>query len=89
MKSRVFLNEHFIDQQDKEDKERITDTNFRITIRLFQYDAQLAPDDKMKYENMQKGAGDMMSGALIETGAGKLNNEANRETVIRMIKRGK
>ena len=61
-----FPNEHFIDQQDEPDKERITDTNFRIagstvkkyhlecesslpdgkiTIRLFEYDAQIALDE--------------------------------------------
>lgn len=59
-------NEHFIDQQDAVDKERITDTNFRITgriikkyhlecesslpdgritVRLFEYDAQIALDE--------------------------------------------
>lgn len=59
-------NEHFIDRQDKADKERITDTNFtifgrkkkkyhiecesslpdgRMTIRLFEYDAQIALDE--------------------------------------------
>ncbi len=59
-------NEHFLDQQDKPGKERITDTNFRIigkdikkyhiecessypdgkiTIRLFEYDAQIALDE--------------------------------------------
>lgn len=63
---RFFPNEHFLDQQDKADKERITDTNFtvygkmpkkyhvecesslpdgRITIRLFEYDAQIALDE--------------------------------------------
>lgn len=61
-----FPNEHFIDQQDGADKERITDTNFtvfgkipkkyhvecesslpdgKITIRLFEYDAQIALDE--------------------------------------------
>ena len=61
-----FPNEHFIDQQDKADKERITDTNFtvfgriqkkyhiecesslpdgKITVRLFEYDAQIALDE--------------------------------------------
>lgn len=30
-----------------------------------------------------------MGGALIETSARKLKNEANKETAIRMIKRGK
>ena len=59
-------NEHFIDQQDEVNKERITDTNFviygkkkkkyhlecesslpdrRMTIRLFEYDAQIALDE--------------------------------------------
>jgi len=63
---RFFPNEHFIDQQDDADKERITDTNFtvlgktskkyhiecesslpdgKITIRLFEYDAQIALDE--------------------------------------------
>ncbi len=61
-----FPNEHFLDRQDKADKERITDTNFtvfgktqkkyhiecesslpdgRMTIRLFEYDAQIALDE--------------------------------------------
>ena len=59
-------NEHFLDQQDAADQERITDTNFtifgktkkkyhlecesslpdrRMTIRLFEYDAQIALDE--------------------------------------------
>jgi hypothetical protein len=63
---RFFPNEHFIDQQDKADKKRITDSSFaifgkmpkkyhlecesslpdgRITIRLFEYDAQIALDE--------------------------------------------
>ena len=63
---RFFPNEHFLDQQDAADKERITDTNFQIigriakkyhlecesslpdgktTIRLFEYDAQIALDE--------------------------------------------
>lgn len=65
-KIQFFPNEHFLDQQDKADKERITDTNFtvfgkipkkyhiecesslpdgKITIRLFEYDAQIALDE--------------------------------------------
>ena len=63
---RFFPNEHFGDQQDDADIERITDTNFtvfgkipkkyhvecesslpdgRMTIRLFEYDAQIALDE--------------------------------------------
>ncbi len=65
-KIEFFPNEHFLDQQDEADKERITDTNFRIcgktvkkyhlecesslpdgkiTVRLFEYDAQIALDE--------------------------------------------
>ena len=63
---RFFPNEHFLDQMDEADAERITDTNFmvygkvpkkyhlecessypdgKITIRLFEYDAQIALDE--------------------------------------------
>ena len=54
-----------------------------------------------KYENVQKGVGDMMRGPLIETSArtilnqgiqqGKSQgiNEANRNTALKMLKRGK
>lgn len=42
-----------------------------------------------KYENLQKGVGGIMSGALLETSARKLRNEANKETALRMLKRGK
>ncbi len=65
-KIEFFPNEHFLDQQDMADKERITDTNFKVigkeikkyhlecesslpdgkmTIRLFEYDAQIALDE--------------------------------------------
>jgi len=46
-----------------------------------------------KYENVQKGVGDMMRGPLIETEARRLKNEAENEakrnTALRMLKRGK
>lgn len=46
-----------------------------------------------KYENVQKGVGDMMRGALIETSARKILNQGisqnQRETALRMLKRGK
>ena len=46
-----------------------------------------------KYENVQKGVGDMMRGALIETEARRIlnkgMNEAQKETALRMLKRGK
>ena len=46
-----------------------------------------------KYENVQKGVGDMMRGVLIETEARRIlnkgMNEAQKETALRMLKRGK
>ena len=46
-----------------------------------------------KYENVQKGVGDMMGGALIETSARRLKNEAENETkkktALKLLKRGK
>ena len=46
-----------------------------------------------KYENVQKGVGDMMGGALIETEARRIlkkgMNDANRETALKLLKRGK
>ena len=46
-----------------------------------------------KYENIQKGVGDIMGGALIETEARTILNrgkkEAKKETALRMLKRGK
>ncbi len=46
-----------------------------------------------KYENVQKGVGDMMRRVLIETSARRLKNEAENETkrntALRMLKRGK
>lgn len=58
-----------------------------------------------KYENVQKGVGDVMGGALLETeartilnqgisqgigqGINQGKNEAKKETALRMLKRGK
>lgn len=46
-----------------------------------------------KFENVQKGVGDMMRGALIETEARTILNQGisqnQRETALRMLKRGK
>ena len=46
-----------------------------------------------KYENVQKGVGDMMSGALIETEARKILNQGiditKKKTAIKLLKMGK
>ena len=46
-----------------------------------------------KYENVQKGVGDIMSGPLIETTARNILsqgiNQNQKETALRMLKRGK
>ena len=45
-----------------------------------------------KYENVQKGVGDIMGGALLETSARRLKNEAEnetkKETALRMLQDG-
>ena len=41
-----------------------------------------------KYENVQKGVGDMMRGALLETSARRLKNEENKKTALRMLQDG-
>ena len=42
-----------------------------------------------KYENVQKGMGDMMRGAMIETEAGRIRNESKKQIALRMLKTGK
>ena len=46
-----------------------------------------------KYENVQKGIGDIMGGALIETEARTILNqgisEAKKQTALKLLKRGK
>lgn len=46
-----------------------------------------------KYENVQKGVGEIMRGPLLETSARRLKNEAETETkkktALRMLKTGK
>ncbi len=39
-----------------------------------------------KYENVQKGVGDIMGGALIETSARRLKKEANKKMALRLLK---
>ena len=66
----------------------------RTIIKLFGYAIK---EIARKYENVQKGAGDMMNGALIETSARTILNQGinqgisqnQRETALRMLKRGK
>ena len=58
-----------------------------------QYDIPVMKEIAQKYENVQKGVGDIMGGALIETSARKLKieaeNEANKKTAQRMLNMGK
>ena len=60
---------------------------------IIEFSGDVIKEIAQKYENVQKGVGDMMSGALIETSARKLKNEAENETkrntALRMLKRGK
>lgn len=42
-----------------------------------------------KYMNVQKGVGDIMGGALLETNARKLKKEAKKEVAVSLLKTGK
>lgn len=42
-----------------------------------------------KYTNVQKGVGDIMGGALLETSARKLKKEAKKEVAVSLLKTGK
>ena len=61
----------------------------QITIEL---SGDVIKEIAQKYENVQKGVGDMMSGALIETNARRLKseaeNETKKETALRMLQDG-
>lgn len=88
----------------------------RITVRLFEYDSQIALDERgiigtfdkrtiielsrdvikeiaQKYENVQKGVGGIMGGALIETEARRILNkgkdEARKKTALVLLEMGK
>lgn len=64
------------------DKQTIIDLSGKVIKEIAQ-----------KYENVQKGIGDMMRGALIETEARAILNQGisqgKRETALKMLKRGK
>lgn len=67
----------------------ITKTFDKCTIIELSRDVDVIKEIAQKYENMQKGVGGIMGGALIETEARRLRDEAKREVVINMLKRGK
>ena len=86
-------NEHFIEQQDAANQERITDTNFIIYgKKKKKYHLECESSIAQNYENVQKGVGDIMGGALLETEARTILNrgkdEAKKETAIRMLQDG-
>jgi len=76
-----------------EQKEVIGAFDKRTIIEL---SAEVIKEIAQKYENMQKGVGGMMSGALIETEARAIlnrgkdegRNENKKETAIRMLQDG-
>lgn len=56
---------------------------------IIELSSDVVKEIAQKYGNVQKGVGDMMSGALIETSARKLKNEAKREVAVSLLKMGK
>ena len=75
-----------LEKLDNLEKQRIIGAFDKRTIIELSND--VVKEIAQKYKNVQKGIGDIMGGALIETEARKLKNEAAKETALRMIKDG-
>lgn len=56
---------------------------------IIELSGDVIKESARKYENVQKGVGDMMRGPLIETKARKIRNETQREAALKLLKRGK
>ena len=60
---------------------------------IIELSGDVIKDIAQKYENVQKGVGDMMSGALIETEARKILNQGinltKKKTAMKLLKMGK
>ena len=56
---------------------------------IIELSSDVVKEIAQKYENVQKGVGDIMGGALVETSARKLKNEAKREVAVSLLKMGK
>ena len=75
-----------LEKLDNLEKQRIIGAFDKRTIIELSND--VVKEIAQKYKNVQKGIGDIMGGALIETEARKLKNEAAKEAALRMIKDG-
>ena len=56
---------------------------------IIELSSDVVKEIAQKYGNVQKGVGDIMGGALVETSARKLKNEAKREVAVSLLKMGK
>ncbi len=75
-----------LDRLDKLEQEGIIGAFDKRTI--MELSGDVIKEIAQKYENVQKGVGGMMSGALIETEARKIKNENKKETALRMLQDG-
>ncbi len=75
-----------LDRLDKLEQEGIIGAFDKRTI--IELSGDVIKEIAQKYENVQKGVGGMMSGALIETEARRIKNENKKETALRMLQDG-
>ena len=84
-----------LEKLDELERQRVIGAFDKRTI--IELSGDVVKEIAQKYENVQKGLGDMMGGALIETSARTILNQGKsqgisqnqRETALRMLKRGK
>ena len=75
-----------LDRLDELEREKVIGAfDKRVIIEL---SSDVLKEIARKYENIQKGVGGMMRGALIETEAKRILNKGKRETALRMIQDG-
>lgn len=80
-----------LERLDEQEKQRVIGAFDKRTI--IELSGNVVKEIAQKYENVQKGIGDMMSGALIETEARKILNQGidltKKKTAIKLLKIGK
>lgn len=78
--------QNILDRLDKLEQEGIIGAFDKRTI--IELSGDVIKEIAQKYENVQKGVGGIMSGALIETEARRIKNENKKETALRMLQDG-
>lgn len=78
---------YILERLDELERQKIIGAFDKRTI--IELSSDVLKEIAQKYGNVQKGVGDIMGGALVETSARKLKNEAKREVAVSLLKMGK